>query len=157
MKVTIKRETKTIFHKLISALRGRRTEVHVGFPAGIADQETINKAVWNEFGTRGGASGGGWGGPVPERPFLRSAMRDNADKYKVAMRRSAAKVLTGEASPDTVMSHIGIQAAADVQKSIRTLSDPPNSPVTIARKGSSNPLINTGEMRQSVRHRVVKE
>ncbi|MBN9074300.1 MAG: hypothetical protein J0H34_22410 [Rhizobiales bacterium] len=53
------------------------SKVKVGFPKSKASASNIQKAVWNEFGTRGGASGGGWGGPVPERPFMRNAMRDN--------------------------------------------------------------------------------
>ena len=28
-------------------------------------------AAWNEFGTKGG----GWGGPIPERPFFRQTVR----------------------------------------------------------------------------------
>ena len=63
--------------KLPNSLSGP-TKVKVGFVRGMADQDNINKAVWNEFGTAGGASGGGWGGPIPERPFLRNAMRNNA-------------------------------------------------------------------------------
>lgn len=148
MRVTVKRIT----HKALpDHIEGPRL-VEIGFPAGDVDQDVINKAAFNEFGT----SGGGWGGPIPERPFLRNAMRDNADKYKAAMRKSAGKVLTGEMSPDAVMNQLGRVASSDVQRSIQTLSEPPNSPVTIARKGSNNPLIDTGEMRQSVRHRVVK-
>ncbi|MBG6211683.1 hypothetical protein IWQ49_006374 [Labrenzia sp. EL_126] len=36
-------------------------KVKVGFPAGEADSDNIMKAIWNHFGTAGGASGGGVG------------------------------------------------------------------------------------------------
>lgn len=67
------------------------TKVKVGFPAGESDGADIQKAIWNEFGTRGGASGGGWGGPIPERPFMRNAMKSHRSDYMSAMRASAVK------------------------------------------------------------------
>lgn len=130
------------------------SKVKVGFPAGEADQDNINKAVWNEFGTRGGASGGGWGGPVPERPFMRNAMRENRGKYRDALRASASKLLTGRTTLRQVMNKLGIEAQGDIQAEITSLQSPPNSPVTIALKGSSKPLIDDGEMRAAVTWKV---
>lgn len=126
------------------------TKVAVGFPESKASKSNIEKAVWNEFGTRGGSSGGGWGGPIPERPFMRNAMRNNKSKYTRAMRASAKKILLGETAMETVLNKLGILAQGDIQSEITSLSSPPNSPVTIARKGSSKPLIDTGAMRQAV-------
>ena len=130
------------------------SRVKVGFPAGEADADNIQKAIWNEFGTRGGASGGGWGGPIPERPFMRNAMRDNSASYRSAMKTSAAKLLRGETSLRTVLSKLGVIAQGDVQAEITSLASPPNSPVTIKLKGSSNPLIDEGEMRAAVTWKV---
>ncbi|TLX12144.1 hypothetical protein [Rhizobium sp. MHM7A] len=130
------------------------SKVKVGFPKGEADQGNIQKAIWNEFGTRGGASGGGWGGPIPERPFMRNAMRDNRGKYRQALRASAAKLLIGKTNLRQVMAKLGIEAQGDIQAEISSLSSPPNSPVTIALKGSSKPLIDQGEMRAAVTWKV---
>ena len=44
----------------------------------------------------------------------------------------------------------------EIQQSIRQLRTPPNSPLTIAMKGSSNPLINTGKLRNSVDFEIIK-
>lgn len=152
--VQVKRKTNvSILHSIGAALKGPKT-VKVGFPAGEADQDNINKAIWNEFGTRGGASGGGWGGPIPERPFLRNAIRENRSKYREAMRSSAAKVLVGKTGLRTVLSNLGIAAQGDIQAEITSLQSPPNSPVTIELKGSSNPLISSGEMRGAVTWKV---
>ena len=54
------------------------------------------------------------------------------------------------------MNHLGLRIQRDVQRTIRNLSDPPNSPITIHNKKSSNPLIDTGRLRQSVTYKVVK-
>lgn len=151
--VAVKRTRHVDLSKVQTSLRGPK-KVKVGFPAGEADSDNINKAVWNEFGTAGGASGGGWGGPIPERPFLRNAMRDNRGKYRDGMKTSAKKLLLGQTSLQTVLSKLGIMAQGDVQESITSLSSPPNSPVTIELKGSSNPLIDSGEMRGAVTWKI---
>jgi hypothetical protein len=145
----------TVYTSLAKSLRGPK-QVKVGFPAGEADQDNINKAVWNEFGTRGGASGGGWGGPVSERPFMRNSLRENRGKYRDALRTSAAKILTGKTSMSIVLSKLGILAQGDVQAEITSLSSPINSDATIALKGSSKPLIDSGEMRGAVTYKVDK-
>lgn len=149
--ITIKRKSDGRLKKILRNFLGNQDEkVAVGFPAGKTGGDIINRAVWNEFGTRGGRSGGGWGGPIPERPFMRNAMRNNKNKYRDAMKVSAKKILLGETSLSTVLDKLGALAASDVQMEITALRTPPNSPVTIALKGSSNPLIDTGQMRQSV-------
>ena len=132
----------------------RGTHVKVGFPAGQAGADTIQKAIWNEFGTRGGASGGGWGGPIPERPFLRNAMRANQNKYREGLRHGAVEILRQGTSIPTILARLGALAQGDIQSEITSLSSPPNSPVTIKLKGSSNPLIDSGEMRQRVTWKV---
>jgi HK97 gp10 family phage protein len=151
--VAVKRTKHVDLSKVQTSLRGAK-KVKVGFPQGEADSDNIQKAIWSEFGTAGGASGGGWGGPVPERPFLRNAMRDNRNKYRDGMKTSAKKLLLGQTSLHTVLSKLGILAQGDVQESITSLSSPPNSPVTIELKGSSNPLIDSGEMRAAVTYKI---
>lgn len=148
--VTVKR---TRHKKLPRAITGP-SKVKVGFPAGKSSGSNIEKAIWNEFGTRGGASGGGWGGPIPERPFLRNAIRDNRSKYKAGMAKAAASLLRGETGMQTVLSKLGIMAQGDIQGEITSLTTPPNSPVTVALKGSSKPLIDSGAMRQAVTWKV---
>lgn len=151
--VAVKRTRHVDLSKVQTSLRGPK-KVKVGLVAGEADSDNINKGVWNEFGTRGGAASGGWGGPIPERPFLRNAMRDNRQKYRDGMKASAKKLLLGQTALQTVLRKLGIDAQGDVQESITSLSDPPNSPVTIELKGSSNPLIASGELRNSVSYKV---
>lgn len=153
-KMTVKRVQHWAAMKAVKHLVRGPKRVKVGFPAGKSDSANIQKAVWNEFGTRGGASGGGWGGPIPERPFMRNAMRENKSAYHNAMRVSAVKILRGETSISTVISKLGTLAQNDIQAEIVSLASPPNSPTTVALKGSSNPLIDTGEMRGAVTYEV---
>lgn len=119
--------------------------VKVGFPAGKVDGDIVARAIWNHYGTSRG---------IPSRPFLLNAMRKNKNKYRNGMKISAKKILRGEASPETVVRKLGVLAQGDIQSEITTLRSPPNARSTIRQKGSSNPLIDTGEMRQAVTYKV---
>ena len=55
-----------------------------------------------------------------------------------------------------VLDLVGRVAAADIQTKISSIYSPPLSPITIRRKGSSKPLIETGLMLASVSNAVNK-
>lgn len=164
MGVTLRMQRKKagLLEKLIRNFKRENPKVAVGFPAGEASQSNIMKAIYNEFGTKGSGKGfarqirggtltlGGFGGPIPERPFMRNAMRSNQTKYQQFMKVSAKAILSGEVTPEVSLKRLGRMAQVDIQEEITSLSSPPNAPITIALKGSSNPLIDTGEMRGAV-------
>lgn len=158
--VRIKRrgDFSKLARKITTAITGP-TKVKVGFPAG-SDGGVIDRAFYNEFGTAGSGKGfktpkgGGFGGPVPERPFMRLSMRSAKAGLKPQMAKSAKSVLNGSSSMRAVLAKMGVYGQGEIKKTITSLSSPPNSPVTIALKGSSNPLIATGEMRQAVTWKI---
>lgn len=97
---------------------------------------------YNEFGTDS----------IPERPTLRPTLAKERVKYQYNMAKIAAKAMKDEGYDiRQAMGRLGQQVQGDVQKAIRDLSDPPNAPETIKRKGSSSPLIDTGQMLSSIR------
>ena len=102
-------------------------------------------AAWNEFGTSRG---------TPERPFFRNAIKGASyDLMPVLLE----VVEPGNMEFTTIAANrVGLAMQGRVQKSITVLRDPPNAPSTIRRKGSSNPLIRDGFMRESVTY-VVNE
>lgn len=159
--VTVKRNKRVDLSKVQTSLRGP-TKVAVGFPGGESDGKNIQKAYFNEFGTRGSGKGfgtergGGFGGPIPERPFMRNSMRDNSAKYQTAMKAGAKEIMLSQTSLGGVLTKLGALAARDIQDEIAALSSPPNSPVTIEIKGSANPLIDSGEMRGDVKWRIIR-
>lgn len=119
--------------------------VKVGFPAGRAGADVVERAVFNEFGTSRG---------IPERPFLRNAMADNRDGYKRLTVDMARRIVKGEADMPGELNRLGIKAVGDIQQSIGSNIGPANAPETVKRKGSSKTLIDTGEMRQRVTHQL---
>lgn len=120
-------------------------EVHSGI-LGDAGQDIVNRATFNEFGTRN----------IPERSFIRSTFDENLARYERQMKRDAKAMGTGGVDADLVLNRAGLRATADIQKKITELDSPPNAPATIARKGSSNPLIDSSRMKQSVNYEIKK-
>lgn len=104
----------------------------------------VEKAAANEFGTA----------RAPERSFLRSTFDENRRKYAVALHKGLTKVIDGEEDFERVFLQLGEVVVGDVQEKITSLRDPPNADETIDFKGSDNPLIDSGQMRQSIRSKV---
>lgn len=93
---------------------------------------------------------------IPERSFMRSTFDEKEKDWAKFMEARLKKVLTMQMTVEQMYDQIGAKAAAEIQKTIRTLSDPPNAESTIEKKGSSNPLIDTGDMRRRVTWKVVR-
>lgn len=141
------------FRNLRSRLEGMADkEVVVGVTRAKAarqDGEGINNAelaAVHEFGTKDGR--------IPERSFIRSSMTENRNAYVAAHAESLRKVVRGEMAFDKSLDLLGLRAASDVQENIRSGDFEPLAQSTIDRKGSSKPLIHTGNLRQSITHEV---
>ena len=65
-------------------------------------------------------------------------------------------VLSGRINARVLCERLGAKMVADVQEKLTDINSPPNAPATIAKKGSSNPLIDTGGLRQRITYKVVK-
>ncbi len=57
-------------------------------------------------------------------------------------------------SVEKALGQLGAFFKGKVQKKMVDLSTPANAPSTIKAKGSSNPLIDTGFLRQSIKEKV---
>lgn len=145
MKVRLlKRKSPDKTMKKLRKLAGSNGRVKVGFPEGKADDKIIDRAVWNEFGTK----------TIPPRPFMRFAMENGVGDFKREAKIQARRVLAGETTMNGALSRIGLNGVDHIQESIKGLRSPANAQSTIEQKGSDNPLIDTGEMRQSVTFEV---
>jgi hypothetical protein len=128
------------------AKAGGGKAVKVGFPAGKSPGDLIAIAVYNHEGTRGG----GWGGPIPPRPFITAAMFKARGELKGIMRAQARGILTGKITVDQSLMRLGIWGQGKIQDQIASNMAPANSPVTVALKGSNRTLVDTGRLRNSV-------
>ena len=95
-------------------------------------------AAWNEFGTE----------TIPERPFFRNALAESE--------RSVGRILQGGLDTkkmvvdEQLAGRVGAHVQGKIQESITALKEPPNAPSTVRAKGSSDPLMDTGTLRNSV-------
>lgn len=87
---------------------------------------------------------------IPPRPFFRNAIDNNMQKWLDFLGRD----LVNTNNAETSYNRLGEVVRGDIVESITQLDTPPNAPKTIARKGSSNPLIDTGFLRANVTFKV---
>lgn len=92
---------------------------------------------------------------IPSRPFMRQTWTTYTHATKSAMKRLAYMVASGKLKAISAVAQLGLFYEGRIKTTIRNGSFAPNAPATIARKGSSKPLIDTGLLRASVTSRVV--
>lgn len=91
---------------------------------------------------------------IPERSFLRNGRDKNEDKVVNKARDMLPDVVQKNVSVDVFVDMIGQEFAGYIQKELRDLKSPPDTKMTIERKGSSNPLIDTGRLIGAIKHEV---
>lgn len=125
-------------------------KLEVGLPSGgrhsASDLSMHELGMVHEYGspTRG----------IPARPFIEPPIKDNTEKYKGIMRNQASRLIFRRTSLDNALSLVGEAAKADIQKYMLSASFTPLSAATIERKGSSKPLIDTGQMRNAITYEI---
>ena len=141
------------FRQQLDAARAARgvKSIEVGFYASARYPDgtpVTNVAAWNEFGTKR-KDGSVF---IPERPFFRHAIVFASSKVEDLIRQ---RTDTAEMVVDRALAEdIGITVQNEIRDSITRIKDPPNAPLTILWKGSSNPLIDTAFMRNSATYKV---
>ena len=127
------------------------TWVEAGILGGATDEDGVSVAeyaAYNEYGTS----------RIPKRPFLRTTMDKNRDKYKRLL-QGALKGLASSGASEPVgmaLTAVGREMETDVIEQIKSNMPPPNAPETRARKearpggGYAGTLFDTGTMLGSV-------
>ncbi|KAB8139269.1 hypothetical protein F9U64_01195 [Gracilibacillus oryzae] len=91
---------------------------------------------------------------IPERSFIRSTYDEEENKLVRLADRLLVQVLEGNLTVENYYGRIGEYLISKIQATMKNMSSPPNSGATSEAKGSSNPLIDTGRLRQSITWRV---
>jgi len=122
--------------------------VLAGVPKGAGTYEDgltlATIAAVNNFGSADGK--------IPARPVLEPAITKGAPQYQRLAEVMLPKVLSGEMTMRILLEQMGQLAEGHIKQEITDLKTPPNAPSTIKKKGSDNPLIDTGAFRQSIRY-----
>ncbi|WP_206601386.1 hypothetical protein [Indiicoccus explosivorum] len=93
---------------------------------------------------------------IPERSFIRSTFDEEEKNWTAFLEERLDRVLQFEMSVEQMFEQMGAKAVADIQRKMTSLRSPANADITVKNKGSSNPLIDTGGMRQRVTWKVRK-
>lgn len=94
---------------------------------------------------------------IPERSFLRTTFDEKNEEWVNFFKSQLKQVLRFQMDVQTLFNRLGARMVGDIQKKITNLDAPPNAPSTIIKKGSSNPLIDTGGLRMRVAYKVVRK
>lgn len=106
-------------------------EVEAGVMGGFAQK----KAMWNEYGTS----------RIPARPFLRNTLYENEHSWSSFIAPKVLGLMNGGSAVE-VIATLGPQMVKDIRATIDAGNFAPLAPSTVRQKGSSTPLIDTGEM-----------
>lgn len=107
----------------------------------------VEIAAVNEFGSRDGT--------IPERSFIRSTFERQRRAVGKICERLARQIVTKGMDVSQAMSLLGAWGASEVRKTITGGHiSPPNAPATLAAKGSSKPLIDTGQLVAGITYEV---
>lgn len=104
----------------------------------------IDLGIFNEFGVPGAN--------IPERSFVRATFdKKHRSWLNLAVKLSKIDIYTRTpASARRVLGIIGERARADMVRTIDSGIPPALKPATVARKGSSKPLVDTGQLKGAI-------
>lgn len=92
---------------------------------------------------------------IPPRPFMAQSFDKHRTEVDQQKDRGLSDIYEGKKTTEGALETLGVFFKGKVQETIGSGEFEPNKPATIARKGSSVPLIDQGTLRQSVDHEVV--
>lgn len=130
----------------------KKVKIKVGLPKGTPNHKSgvsiIEIGTIHEFGSDARH--------IPERSFIRSTMNEQKANYFKLAQAQGVKIIEGTQSIDKSTETLGIWGQREIIKKFRDNDWAPNAPFTVALKGSSTPLIDTGQLRQSITWSVEK-
>jgi hypothetical protein len=135
--------------KMLAQAKGLSITVGVHDAEGGASHQSTSATVadiasFHEFGTN----------RIPARSFLRAWFDENKAKNLDILQKLGRAVLQGKLDVRTGLDLAGLRFVGDIQRRIKAHIAPPLNEATIARKRSSTPLIDTGQLWSSIRHRI---
>lgn len=121
---------------------------HPAKTEGGEDLTNAQLALMMEYGTKN----------APARPFMQISFTKHRAEYETLLAKLGKDLAEGDPRFERVLGIIGAKMASDMK---RTITDgagvpPPNAESTIAQKGSSRPLVDTGALIGSIEWKVNK-
>ena len=109
--------------------------------------DLVDIAIWNELGTD----------RIPARPFLGQTVDQHGAEIQKAAAQLVQKICKGQLDAQSALKQLGVLTVGYVQNQITDGDFEPNAPMTVQRKGSDHPLIDTGQLRQGISYVICKK
>ena len=145
--------TKTIdrgYKQIVASMReAKGSFVDIGLFGGDRNKEgteIVTYGAANEFGVPSKN--------IPERSFIRHTVDKGRRSIDNRIEGLAKDIIDRRRSVKDALDVLGEDVRTRIVDRISTIRTPPLSPKTIERKKSSKPLIDTGAMREAIRHKV---
>lgn len=90
---------------------------------------------------------------IPPRPVLKPAIENNKDKIKYLYQEEFKNLMSLKSNPN-FLNELGLFSQNAIRDRFTNNDWQPLMEATIEKKGSSNPLIDTGELRKSITYVV---
>ena len=90
---------------------------------------------------------------IPSRPWQRGWFDGNIENITEKVKKIIGSMLDGNMTVKEGIEELGFYGATELKQSIVTWKIPPNAPLTILKKGFDDPLIDTGQMRDTINHK----
>ena len=101
-------------------------------------------AEFHEFGTE----------TIPQRSFIRAWYDENFERNRALFKIMMARVTRGQLTQEQAFHQLGSLFVAQIQQRIVDGIPSPLADSTIKAKGSSTPLIDTGQLKASITYEV---
>ncbi len=128
----------------------RKLGSKVGYPTAESGETyedgmtVLDVAVIHEFGAPKAN--------IPQRAHVRAAYDEDLENLARMAKNEMGLIVDGKSTPEESITRLGEYHAGVIKNKIRTGPFVPLKPQTVRRKGSSAPLIDTGQMINSVTH-----
>lgn len=139
-----KRMQEVSRHKVVAGFpKGRLNNPHYEGEKGKPGPSIIDVAIWNNYGIN-----------VPRRDFMTPATKLWQKYIEKQVASFRDDIVSGAMDITMFLKLMGQAGAEFISEAIVKLQEPPNSPVTIERKKSSNPLVDSGDMSKAPIHEI---
>lgn len=133
--------------------RLEKLAVSVGIHEDVGEHDKGESTVaqigaWNEYGAK----------HTPERSFMRSTINKKLRSYRQLLARVLRRAIEKPSTAARNMGKVGQTVKQDVQSTIVAIRQPENAESTKRnKKGVDNPLIDSGQMLQSIHWHFLKK
>lgn len=137
------------FFKRLRAMDGADLKVGIQGSDAYRSRGTLSMADLGRVHEFGFAPRG-----IPSRSFLRATFDEKQRTYANRVQDIVARTVKLKSNPRGALRILGELIRGDIVRRINEQIPPPLKPKTIARKGSTTPLVDTGQLVQSITARV---